>query len=114
MSYKPKVHFLTPGDDKTQCGWSGPNILFDENPENVNCQRCHTNLRKIDGKWWLDCTYYDSCTGCFESEDGQPMGGGYRMHKKHHCYVGHGCLECGGHGVTKRVVGVPIDEMRPK
>ena len=38
---------------------------------------------------------YRSCSGCFESEDGNPVGD-YPMHKNHGCVIGYGCKECQG------------------
>jgi len=35
-----------------------------------------------------------SCTGCFESEDGHPVGE-YPWDSKANCYIGSGCSECG-------------------
>jgi hypothetical protein len=35
-----------------------------------------------------------SCSGCFESEDGHPVGE-YPWDDKAKCYVGAGCKECG-------------------
>jgi len=43
---------------------------------------------------------YRSCTGCFESEDGHPVGN-YPKHPKHRCYVGSGCRECQGRGFVR-------------
>jgi hypothetical protein len=38
--------------------------------------------------------FTQSCSGCFESEDGRPIGG-YPWDEKAHCYIGAGCKECG-------------------
>lgn len=35
-----------------------------------------------------------SCSGCFETEDGHPVGH-YPWDAKHACHVGAGCPECG-------------------
>lgn len=35
-----------------------------------------------------------SCSGCFETEDGHPVGE-YPWDAKAHCHVGGGCSECG-------------------
>ena len=34
------------------------------------------------------------CSGCFEAEDGYPIGE-YPWDEKSHCYIGSGCSECG-------------------
>ena len=39
------------------------------------------------------------CTGCYESEDGYPLGD-YPHSKTFGCLVGAGCSECGGLGVV--------------
>lgn len=51
--------------------------------------------RGVDG---YEVKWTASCSGCFESEDGYPVGS-YPRHPKHGCYVGAGCPECGYHGV---------------
>lgn len=43
--------------------------------------------------WW------QSCSGCVESEDGHLIGD-YPIHPKHGVPVGSGCDECKGKGVT--------------
>jgi hypothetical protein len=43
--------------------------------------------------WW------DSCTGCTNSEDGHLIGD-YPIHPKHLVPVGGGCDECKGQGVV--------------
>lgn len=50
-----------------------------------------------------------TCSGCFESEDGYPVGD-YPVHKKHNCYIGAGCSECGYHGVVKKACWTPYTE----
>lgn len=50
-----------------------------------------------------------SCTGCFECEDGYPIGD-YPTHPVHQCYVGSGCSECGYHGIRKTGHWLPFDD----
>ncbi len=49
-----------------------------------------------------------SCSGCFETEDGHPVGS-YPWDNKAKCYVGAGCEECGYTGKRRNVVWIPID-----
>jgi hypothetical protein len=53
-------------------------------------------------------SWVTSCSGCFETEDGHPVGH-YPMHPKHNCHVGSGCEECGYHGVSRSSMWLPID-----
>jgi hypothetical protein len=61
--------------------------------------------RGVDG---YEVKWTDSCSGCFECEDGHPVGD-YPRHPKHGCYIGAGCEECGYHGVTVRRHWVALD-----
>ena len=49
----------------------------------------------------------DSCTGCYESEDGHPVGD-YPIDLKHNCYIGSGCFECGYTGKRRIEMWVPM------
>lgn len=51
----------------------------------------------------------DTCSGCFESEDGHPIGH-YPRDPKHGCYIGAGCDECGYTGKVRRVMWLPHTE----
>lgn len=51
----------------------------------------------------------DSCSGCFESEDGHPVGI-YPRDPKHRCYIGAGCDECGYTGKRRRAEWLPVTE----
>lgn len=42
-----------------------------------------------------------SCSGCFETEDGHPVGD-YPYDAKNHCHIGAGCPECGYTGKRKQ------------
>ena len=48
----------------------------------------------------------DTCSGCFESEDGYPIGS-YPIHPKHNCYIGAGCSECGYTGLRRQAYWCP-------
>ncbi|WP_347815587.1 hypothetical protein [Pseudomonas sp. GD04042] len=43
--------------------------------------------------------FWRSCTGCYETEDGHPVGQ-YLYSKSLHCMLGAGCSECGGIGAV--------------
>lgn len=49
-----------------------------------------------------------TCTGCFESEDGYPVGS-YPFDEGAQCHVGAGCRECGYTGKTRSSMWVPFD-----
>jgi outer membrane protease len=49
-----------------------------------------------------------TCSGCFESEDGHPVGN-YPFDEKAKCYLGAGCEECGYSGKTRREGWVAFD-----
>ncbi|WP_109150683.1 hypothetical protein [Azospirillum sp. TSO5] len=51
-------------------------------------------------------SWTETCTGCFESEDGYPIGA-YAHDPKHGCYVGDGCPECGYTGKRRMVMWLP-------
>lgn len=61
--------------------------------------------RGVDG---FEVKWTDSCTGCFESEDGHPCGE-YPIHPQHGCYIGAGCHECGYRGVRVQYHWVALD-----
>lgn len=50
-----------------------------------------------------------TCTGCFNTEDGQPVGCYYPFDDKAKCYVGAGCSECGGRGKVRQSHWIPFD-----
>lgn len=62
----------------------------------------------IRGQVCESASWVDSCSGCFETEDGHPVGH-YPSHPKHGCHVGAGCEECGYHGVVRQSMWLPID-----
>lgn len=43
--------------------------------------------------------FWQSCSGCYETEDGYPVGD-YPIHPKHYVPVGGGCRECKGKGIV--------------
>jgi len=45
--------------------------------------------------------FWQSCSGCYETEDGYPVGD-YPIHPKHYVPVGGGCRECKGKGIAGR------------
>lgn len=49
-----------------------------------------------------------SCTGCFEFNEGLGMHR-YQYDDKAHCYVGHGCSECGYTGKRRDRCWMPIN-----
>lgn len=49
-----------------------------------------------------------SCTGCYESEDGHPVGS-YPIHPKHRVHIGSGCKECHYRGWYMDTEWMPID-----
>ncbi len=49
-----------------------------------------------------------SCSGCFETEDGHPVGD-YPFDEKAKCHLGAGCEECGYHGKVRNEHWVPFD-----
>lgn len=51
-------------------------------------------------------SWYSTCSGCYESVDGQPFGD-YPWHEKHGIYIGAGCSECGYHGIVKQSMYLP-------
>jgi hypothetical protein len=53
-------------------------------------------------------SWVDSCSGCFETEDGHPVGE-YPMHPVHRCHVGGGCHECGHRGIRRNSQWIPIN-----
>lgn len=61
-----------------------------------------------DGHEGYIARWTESCTGCFESEDGHPVGD-YDWDQKRGCYVGGGCSECGYHGVRRVEYWIPFD-----
>lgn len=50
---------------------------------------------------------HDTCSGCFESSEGQPIGE-YDFHDKHHIWIGAGCDECGHRGIRRSRTYVPV------
>lgn len=68
---------------------------------------CIINGQVCEGVSWVE-----SCSGCFETEDGHPVGE-YPIHPKHGCHVGAGCEECGHHGVVRHSQWMPIDGKAP-
>jgi hypothetical protein len=51
----------------------------------------------------------DSCSGCYETEDGHPVGE-YDYDPKHNCAIGAGCEECGYTGKSRRAEWIPFDD----
>ncbi len=49
-----------------------------------------------------------TCTGCYESEDGHPVGE-YDFDQKSGCAIGAGCEECGYTGKSRRAEWCPFD-----
>jgi len=106
----PKIHYFD-HDEMSLCGRELTEKMLTRVPEEVTCGKCNQTLQKIDGRWCIKVKYYDSCSGCFESQDGQPVGL-YLIHPKHKCYKGNGCKECAGHGVKLMEAWVPIGEAK--
>ena len=52
-------------------------------------------------------SWTQSCSGCFETEDGHPVGR-YPWDKKHQCYIGAGCSECGYTGKRRDGIHTPV------
>jgi len=50
----------------------------------------------------------DSCTGCFEFNEGWGLSG-YSVDPKHKCYIGSGCDECGYTGKVRHAMWIPFD-----
>lgn len=50
-------------------------------------------------------SFTDSCSGCYESNEGYNTG--YPVHPVHKCPIGNGCSECGYHGVVRNSYWVP-------
>jgi hypothetical protein len=66
----------------------------------------------ISGQVCEAVSWVDSCSGCFETEDGHPVGS-YLFHPKHRCHVGSGCEECGYRGIRRNAQWIPIDGQAP-
>lgn len=49
-----------------------------------------------------------SCSGCFETEDGHPVGD-YPFDEKARCHLGMGCEECGYHGKVRNEAWIAFD-----
>lgn len=45
------------------------------------------------------CGFWNSCSGCYETEDGHPVGS-YAYSAVMQCELGSGCSECGGLGAV--------------
>jgi hypothetical protein len=71
-----------------------------------NRTRCKVVL--LNGFEGFVVRWTDSCTGCYESEDGHPVGE-YDYDSKNHCAIGAGCKECGYTGKSRRVEWLPFD-----
>lgn len=69
----------------------------------------------INGEVCEIARWTSSCTGCFESEDGNPVGE-YSYDHKAMCHVGAGCRECGHTGKRRIEMWVPVfvsDDEKP-
>lgn len=61
-----------------------------------------------NGKEGFIVRFTTTCSGCFESEDGHPVGD-YPVDPKHNCYIGSGCDECGYTGKRRHEEWIPFD-----
>lgn len=52
--------------------------------------------------------FTQSCSGCYETEDGHPVGD-YPYDEKAECHVGAGCSECGYTGKRRDEFFVPFN-----
>lgn len=64
----------------------------------------------LDGVEGYNSAFTATCSGCFESLDGQPCGS-YPWDKKACCYIGSGCHECGYTGKRRVHFFVPFSEV---
>lgn len=62
----------------------------------------------VNGKICELAQWTSSCTGCYESLDGHPVGE-YPYDKKAGCHVGSGCHECGYTGKRRQAFWVPLE-----
>lgn len=65
-------------------------------------------VRQLDGVDGFDCTFTESCTGCFEPGEYMGMAHQYRWDDKAKCYVGIGCSECGYTGKRRNRWWCPL------
>jgi hypothetical protein len=61
----------------------------------------------INGEVCEIARWTQTCSGCFNSEDGHPIGE-YPKDAKHGCFVGSGCDECGYRGKRRIEMWVPV------
>lgn len=52
--------------------------------------------------------WVDSCSGCYETEDGHAVGT-YAYDRVNRCAIGMGCDECGHTGKRRRSAWVPLN-----
>lgn len=64
----------------------------------------------VDGLDGFIVEFTDSCSGCYETNEGYPTGG-YAYDEKAQCHVGSGCHECGFTGKRRRREWVPFHPM---
>lgn len=64
-------------------------------------------LKKIDGELCRLAKWTDSCSGCFEFNEGIGLSH-WDMDKKHNIYLGSGCHECGYSGKKRHSMWVPV------
>jgi hypothetical protein len=68
------------------------------------------NYKMIDGELCqLIEPYTDSCSGCYETVDGQNVFG-YPYDEKAGCFLGSGCEECGYTGKRRYQYWMPIKD----
>ncbi len=63
---------------------------------------------RYDGFDGFIVRWTQSCSGCFETEDGHPVGD-YPFDEKAKCHLGAGCEECGYRGKVRNEHWVPFD-----
>lgn len=62
----------------------------------------------IDGERCRLTKWTDSCSGCFEFNEGLGLSD-YPIDKKHNIHLGSGCSECGYQGKVRHEMWVPIE-----
>lgn len=66
-----------------------------------------TKVIEFEGQLGMEVRWTSACSGCYESEDGYPVGS-YPFDEKAGCYIGAGCGECGYKGKRRNRSWIPL------